>query len=184
MDGAKELKEALVKYAVQERREIKLVRNTTAEVRAKCVNPNCQWMIFGLKDTSAKGFLIKTYIPEHSCAISFKNRRVTTKWIARNYLYKYKSIASMRLTDLKNLIKEDLKLEMSLTKVKRARQHVLDKLQGDIKKEFALLWDYVGEIERSNEGSTTRLKVARPLEGSLPVFEGLYISINCLKEGI
>ena len=57
-------------------------------------------------------------------------------------------------------------------------------MQGDIKKEFALPWDYVGEIERSNKGSTTRLKVARPLEGSLPMFEGLYISVNNLKEGL
>ena len=90
----------------------------------------------------------------------------------------------MRLTDLKQLIKEDLKLDMSLTKVKRAKGHMFNKLQGDIEKEFALLWDYCAEIERSNEGSTTRLKVSRPLPESMPIFEGLYISIDCLKQGL
>ena len=87
----------------------------------------------------------------------------------------------MRLTDLKQLIKENLTLKMSLTKVKRAKGHVLNKLQGDIEKEFALLWDYLGEIKRLKEGSTTRLKVSRPLYESMPIFEGLYIFIDCLK---
>ena len=41
VDSAKQFKEALIKFAVQERREIKLVRNTTKEVRAKCVKQNC-----------------------------------------------------------------------------------------------------------------------------------------------
>ena len=103
------------------------------------------------------------------------------KWLAKNYLYKYKSIIVMRLTNLKALIKEDLNLECSLNKVKRAKGHVLAKLEGDIQKEYALLWDYYGEIERSNVGSTTRLKVDRPLPESLPMIERLYISINCLK---
>ena len=94
--------------------------------------------------------------------MSFKNKRVTTTWVDFNFLYKYKSISTMILVDLKELIKEDLKLDMSLTKVKRAKERVLAKLQGDAKKEFALLWDYLGEIEKSNVGSTTAMKVYRP----------------------
>ena len=54
--------------------------------------------------------------------------------MAFNYLYKYKSFGTMRLIDLKKLIKEDLKLDMSLTKVKRAKECVLAKLQEDAKK--------------------------------------------------
>ena len=51
---------------VQERRELKLVRNTTKEVRAKCVKENYDWMIFASQDTRANGFLVKTYKPEHT----------------------------------------------------------------------------------------------------------------------
>ena len=40
------------------------------------------------------------------------------------------------------------------------------------------------EIKRSNPGSTTEMKVYRPMPSELPVFERLYISFDCLKKGL
>ncbi|XP_050215351.1 uncharacterized protein LOC126666448 [Mercurialis annua] len=90
----------------------------------------------------------------------------------------------MRLVDLKSLIKTDLKLDISLTKVSRvvSQAHILQ--EGEIKAEFALLWDYLGEIIRPNPGSTTLMKVERPLPESPSVFKRLFISFDCLKKGM
>ena len=69
-------------------------------MRAKCVKTNCPFNIFASKKIAAGGLIVKTFMLEHNCPMSFKNRRVTTKWVAFNYLFKYKSIGTMRLVDL------------------------------------------------------------------------------------
>ncbi|XVE86134.1 hypothetical protein DITRI_Ditri18aG0011800 [Diplodiscus trichospermus] len=184
LDGPKQFKEALTRFGLQERRDIRIVRNTKHEVRAKCANSKCPWMIFASYDSVTKRFLVKTYMEEHTCQISYKNKRVTTKWLAKNYLAKFKCLASMRLVDLKQLVKEDLKVEASLNKIRRAKLQALSDLQGQLRKEFEMLWDYLGEIERSNPGSTTVIKVQRPIPDEYPIFDRLYISFDCLKKGM
>ncbi|XP_050238794.1 uncharacterized protein LOC126680332 [Mercurialis annua] len=184
LTGPAQFKEALTKFSIQERRELKLVRNTRTEVRARCARASCPWNIYASEETETKAFLVKTYNPNHTCLVTFKNRRVGTKWLAKNYLNKYKCIGHMRLVDLKSLIKTDLKLDMSLTKVSRAVSQAQILQEGEIKAEFAVLWDYLGEIIRSNPGSTALMKVERPLPESPPVFKRLFISFDCLKKGM
>lgn len=41
---------------------------------------------------------------DYPCQISYKCKMVTSNWLARNYLYKFQYIASMRLVDLKTHI--------------------------------------------------------------------------------
>lgn len=65
-----------------------VVWNTTGQIRAKCIKPNCPWLIYASNDTITKYFMVKTYVDEHNCQVSFKNKKVTAKWLATNYLYK------------------------------------------------------------------------------------------------
>ena len=120
---------------------------------------------------------------EHNCPITCKNKRVASKWLGANYLYEYKGIHAMKLMDLKSLTKIDLKVDMSLTQIRRAKLLPIEKFQGDLFEEYGRLWDYLNEIERSNPGSTTQLKFNRPSPKLLPIFERLYISFDCLKKG-
>ena len=108
---------------------------------------------------------------------------MTAKWLAINYLCKYKSINAMRIVDLKDLVKEYLKVDLTLTKLRKAKQLTFEKMEGDLFKEYGRLWDYIGEIQRSNPGITYDLRVHRPIPTELPVFERLYISFECLKKG-
>ena len=120
---------------------------------------------------------------EYNCLVTCKNKKVTVKWLVANYLYKYKDIHGMKLANLKGLIKTDLKVDITLTQIRRAKLLTIEKFQGDLKEEYERLWDYLDEIERSNPGSTTQLKVNSPIPESFPIFEKLYISFGCLKKG-
>ena len=60
---------------------------------------------------------------------------MTTKWLAANHLHKYKYICAMTLLDLKSLIKTDLKVDMTLTQIRRAKLLTIEKLQRDLKEE-------------------------------------------------
>ena len=98
-------------------------------------------------------------------------------------MYKYKCVHVIRLVDLKDLVKEDLKVDLILTQLRSAKLMTIAKFQGDLKEEYGMLWDYVGEIERSKLGSTIEIKVQRLISEQLPFFERLYISFDCLKKG-
>ena len=60
----------------------------------------------------------------------------------------------------------------------------MTKLEGDLTEEYGRLWDYIGEILKTNPGSTCDLRVHRPIPTDLPVFDRLYISFDCLKKGL
>ena len=42
----------------------------------------------------------------------------------------------------------------------------------------------MGKIQRSNTGSTTKMKVQRPIPDQFPIFDRLHIGFNCLKKGL
>ena len=69
---------------------------------------------------------------DHNCLVTCKNKRVTAKWLAANYLHKYKCIHAMTLLDLQSLIKTGLKVDMTLTQIRRVKLLTVEKLQGDL----------------------------------------------------
>ena len=78
-------------------------------------------MVYASRDSVTHHFQIKTFFEDHTCPVSSKNKRVTAKWLAANYLCKYRCIHAMRLVDLKDLVKEDLKVDLTLTQLRRAK---------------------------------------------------------------
>ena len=68
---------------------------------------------------------------------------MTSKWLSQNYLHKYKCISTITLSDIKDLIKEDLKLKMAATQIRRAKLMTTVRLKGNFKEEFVRLWDYL-----------------------------------------
>ena len=58
---------------------------------------------------------------------------------AVNYLHKYKCIHTMKLPDLQTLVEEDLKVNMTLTQLIRAKLLTIARLEGDLKTEYGLL---------------------------------------------
>ena len=150
-------------------------RNTETQTRAKCVRRSCPWHIYATRDNASNVYQIKTLVNEHSYPFTNKNRRVTAKWLSLNYLHKFKCISAMTLNDIKDLVKADLKINMTITKISRAKLMTIATLEDDLKEEYARLWDYLEQIKRSNPGSTTDMKVFRPT----PILNSLYLK-DCI----
>ena len=89
-------------------------------------------MVYTFRDSVSHKFQIKTFFKDHTYHVTSKNKRVTIKWLATNYLCKYKCIHTIRLLDLKDLVKEDLKVDLTLTQLRRAKQLTMEKLEGDL----------------------------------------------------
>lgn len=54
-------------------------------------------------------------------------------------------------------VKTDLDCDILIYKFYRAREKAMAAIQGDIRDQYALLWDYCEELKRSNLGSTVCL---------------------------
>ena len=94
---ARAFKEIIIRFSIQERRALKVIRNTSGQIRAKCVKKNCPFTLYASFDNATKCYQVKTFKPTHTCSVAYKNKRVTAKWLATNYLYKYKCIYAMKL---------------------------------------------------------------------------------------
>lgn len=64
----KQFKKALLKYAVQEKRDFKFVKNANSRVRVKCIDDLCKWMVYAANEEhhNKKYFLVKTLNEEHT----------------------------------------------------------------------------------------------------------------------
>lgn len=52
----------------------------------------------------------------------------------------------------------DLRAKVTLSQVKRAKMKVISLLDGDMKDQFKMMWDYCNEMDRTNPGSIIRMK--------------------------
>ncbi|XP_070003234.1 uncharacterized protein [Nicotiana sylvestris] len=100
-----------------------------------------------------KGFQIKTYNPEHSCKNWYHhNKTITSSFIARRYLDTISSNRDLKVSKFRDTISRQLKAHISLPQARRAKRKAIALLDGDIKDQFAMLWDYINELERTNPG--------------------------------
>ncbi|KAI3440269.1 uncharacterized protein J3R85_003895 [Psidium guajava] len=182
-DDGRQFKDALKKYSVVERREIKFIKNERKFVRAKCADENCSWKISASFDARSGSFHVKTYHEEHTCSISFTNKRVTSSWLAKHYLGLIRAMPTMKTAAFKELIKDQLGLNVSMNQCTKAKLLAFEILMGNYKNEYAKLWDYVEELRATNPGSMITLKVEKPNIHSKALFERMYICFAACKKG-
>ncbi|XP_048136037.1 uncharacterized protein LOC115748482 [Rhodamnia argentea] len=182
-DGGRQFKDAVKKHSVVERREIKFIKNEKKFVRAKCVDENCPWKISASFDVRTGSFHVKTYNEEHIYNISFNNKRVTSSWLAEHYLSIIRAMPTIKTIAFKELIKEQLGLNVSIDQCNKAKLLAFKVLMGNYRKEYSKLWDYAKELRETNPGSTLTLKVEKPDMHSKALFERMYICFAACKKG-
>jgi len=181
-DDGRQFKGAIKKHLVVERREIKFVKNEKKFVRAKCVDINCPWKISASFDVRTGSFHVKAYHEEHTCSISFTNKRVTSSWLADHYFSTVRAMPTTKIIAFKDLIKEQLGLNVTIDQCKKAKLLAFKVLMGNYMKEYSKLWDYVAELRETNFGSTVTLKVEKPDMRCKALFERMYICFVACKK--
>ena len=124
------------KYAVLKGVDIKLRPNETGRVRGKCKSVGCKWFISGSIDGNTNDFTVKTYNPVHSCYRTNKNKLCNSKFIANYYRDKIISQPTIKLWQLQELCKKQLKVKVDITIYKRAKFLVMFQFMGDYKEEY------------------------------------------------
>ena len=170
------IRQAITKYSVRNRVEIKMPRNDRIRLKAHCA-PGCPWNLYASMDSRFKAFVVKTYYGKHTCQREWSVRKCTSKWLADKYLEAFRANDKMSITSLGRTVQRDLNLTPSRSKLARVRRLIMKKIHGDEVEQFNILWDYGQELRRSNPGSSLYVNLA----GNL--FTSCYMSIDACKRG-
>ena len=108
-ESAVQFRQAVAKYAVAKGVQLKLRPNESSKVRVKCQKEGCPWELFTSYEGSSHNFIIKTYNPKHKCDRRNKNKLCNHHFIAAYYQKRIISQPGIKIWELVELCKEELK---------------------------------------------------------------------------
>lgn len=189
-----DFKDAINDYAVKGGWNIRFVKNDKTRVRAKCVE-GCKWVAYCSKVQNERTFQLKTLVDEHTCSKSFKNRRLSSKWLSKHIVDDVKEQPRIKLVSIQDKLKRKYVVQISRGKAFRAKQKALDIVHGSHKEQYSKLWEYCEELRMSNPGTVAQMNLnirhePEEIEGApiermriIQTFQRLYICMDGCKQG-
>ncbi|CAN1140271.1 hypothetical protein LINPERPRIM_LOCUS24737 [Linum perenne] len=178
----KEVRDAIKKHAITERKDVKWVKNDPIQVRLTCKWKGCQWMFFASLNKLFKLVQLKKYV-EHVFPEHYRNKFVTTKVIAMHYKERIKSNPRWKNKHMRQTVREDFRCEVTIMQCSRAKSKVLRTSFEAYKEEYALLRTYAEELLRINPGSSFKIMVDSNNPKNEPYFQRMYMCFDSLKSG-
>ena len=105
---------------------------------------------------------MKTYREKHTCSRAFHSRMVSARWIAIALLELFRRRPNIKSAEIKEGIKNQFQVDISLDKAFRARQITLEMLKGRFVYQFERARDYCEELRVSNPGTKTKINLHTP----------------------
>ncbi|KAL0306887.1 UNVERIFIED_CONTAM: hypothetical protein Sradi_6106000 [Sesamum radiatum] len=167
----KKYREVLRDWAVRRGWDLKFVKNEKSKITAVCKN-GCDWRIHASPVMRTTTFQIKSIKGKHTCAHRIENKQANYKYIGKRIQQFVKDNPSEGLQSLKNKIRRDIQVDVSLFKVYRAKRFAVELMKGDIKQQYNRLYDYCATVCKHNPESSMILKVDRGLNP--PVLQRMY----------
>ncbi|GKU88161.1 hypothetical protein SLEP1_g2458 [Rubroshorea leprosula] len=159
-------------------------KNDKKRVKVVCVDKRCNWVLLLSLDGRIRSWMTKTYRDEHTCSYSLNNRRVRSRTIARHF-NKTRGISATIATqiNIQQSIKEELHLEITMSRARTAKQLIIKEFEGNCEKEYKRLYDYRLELLKKNPNSIVAIDARRPTLDSKPIFLRFYVCFAALREG-
>jgi len=174
--GRDQLKDAIERYALKMKVNIRYPKNDKQRLRAVCMWKGCPWVLHASYNSRTDWFQIVTYNPNHACCPELRNKRLSTKRICDNYESTIKANPAWKARAMKETVQEDMGVDVSITMIKRAKARVVKKMMDCQTGGYSKLFDYALELKRSNPG--TSVHIALDPEETDHVFQRMYICLD------
>ncbi|MBA0725234.1 hypothetical protein Golax_021835 [Gossypium laxum] len=89
----------------------------------------------------------------------------------------------MKVREIERRVASKMHVNVNMTRYRRAKKMVKDKLAINFVLEFAMLWDDAGELRLKNPGSTIKMAMNRVTPKSPPHFKRFYVYFKAMKRG-
>ncbi|KAL5549616.1 hypothetical protein UlMin_004847 [Ulmus minor] len=101
-------------HAVTNRRAVKFSKNDPNRVRAVCKAEGCKWFVFASWLSDHMTFKVKSLQDEHTCAMVFKNKFVTSRMIAEKYVDQWRANPEWNFGGMSQQLRVDTNVDASL----------------------------------------------------------------------
>ena len=179
-NSGEEFKDQLLRYVLKTNYDVKLCRWEKTKLGAICTNVKCKWKIYCSVEKPKGKWMVKSYVDGHNHMKSSKARMLKQGTIARLYKDEARRRPGIKWTDIKDEIMMRYNLSVSKWICTKARRMALDLVIETQREQFAKLWDYEKELQRSNENTKTEI-VTIPREDGKFVFDRFYICFENLR---
>ncbi|KAK6778077.1 hypothetical protein RDI58_024795 [Solanum bulbocastanum] len=183
-ESKEEFKNVVTTHEVSQGRYIQWKKNDKVRMKAKCIHNDCSWVIMASRMHREKTFQVKTYNPSHSCKNwHHYNKTITSSFIARTYLDRIKHNRGWKMSEFRDTVSVELKAHVTFTQARMAMKKAIALLDGSLKDQFAILWDYVHEIDKTNPGTSIYMKFTNNEMPNMPYrFQRVYLCFAACKE--
>lgn len=103
--SVQDLRNAIIDYAVEQKRDICYKKNDLQRVQAKC-SQNCPWYLFASRIHIDGAFQVKTYNGHHSCSLVNKHSFLRSEWLARRFGNKIRANPKWKLREFQQHLNE------------------------------------------------------------------------------
>ncbi|CAH9087224.1 unnamed protein product [Cuscuta europaea] len=149
-------------WSVRKGYDLKYPKCEAKVITAVCKG-GCEWRMRQSVIQNSSTFQVKTLMGEHKCSFRTDNHQADYKYLGERILEAVRDNPNGTLDALKNKIKSECGIEVSMHKVYRATMHALSLLTTDIRLQIKRLYDYCATVEKYNPRSSMVLKVERSL---------------------
>ncbi|XP_074325396.1 uncharacterized protein LOC141663533 [Apium graveolens] len=182
--SAQSFRVAVQKFAIVNRKPVFQCRNFGRRIKYKCKGEGCKWSIFASIVQDTKTYQVKTYLKTHTCQTTFKQKYMTSKWIAEHYENEIRMNPTWPLGAFHKKIVNDWGCEVSIFAVGRAKRKALEVIKGHHVKQYSQLWDYINAVKKAMPDSTIELVLDEPEADSVGRrFKRIYVCLGPLRRG-
>ena len=172
----------MLEWNIREGYETKWIRNDFYRITAECER-GCSWRIHASKVQGTSTFQIKTLKGEHCCGREYNNKHVTSRYLSQRYQFKIRDDPKCNLIGFQNEVKRDLMVNVTPSKLYRAKRKAREDIQGLDMEQYHNLWHYAATILKYNPGSTVKIQVDKLDAASRGTFERMYFCLHACKQG-
>ncbi|XP_058202730.1 uncharacterized protein LOC131317175 [Rhododendron vialii] len=177
--------EAIRQHAIVNGKAITFEKNDTDRVRAHCLAP-CPWNILASSITGDRKTLqVKTLNLNHKqCGWNWTNKLINSSWLSRTYFKEFKIDPSWPVTQIVERVMADYIVKISPQMAYNARKKAVKKIEGSYAEQYEKLWDYCGEMSRTNPGTSVHMHFKKDMDGfTTNQLQRIYICWAALKKG-
>lgn len=127
-------------------------------------------------------FQVKGLCEDHTCKRDYSHAAlVNPDWIAKQFMKHLCARPKMKAREMREEVKKKFYCLVSRGQCYRAKKKALELVNGKLTEHYARIWDYGGEILRSNPGSTCKVCVDE--KNGKTYFESFYVCFKAIKDG-
>ncbi|KAK4383492.1 hypothetical protein Sango_2769200 [Sesamum angolense] len=179
-----DFKDAVYGHAVKTKRSLKITKNDSRRIYARCDGEGCEWRINVLKVIGETTFQIREYNSVHTCARSFNVKNVNSGWLSKKYEDSFRTDPNRAVKGFRKDVIKDIRCNVSKYQAYRAKRKALNAIDGAADDQFALLWDYAEELRKSNPRSNVIMMMTDSDDGNVnKKFAKFYVMFDALRVG-